>query len=269
MESGRKISVMGILNLTHDSFYAGSRIGTADPERAVRKAEQMVSEGADILDFGACSTRPGSIPVDPETEWKRLSPALRAVRDALPETRISVDTFRAGVVERVHDLIGDFLVNDISAGEDDPAMLGTVGRLGLPFIAMHKRGTPATMDTLATYGDVTAEVLQYFRIFADKADCFGISDWILDPGFGFAKTVDQNYELLRNLSAFGEFRRKVLVGISRKSMICKPLGITPEEALPATSALHLEALRGGASILRVHDVAAAVQVVGLYRHLIR
>ena len=267
MDSGRKISVMGILNLTDDSFYAGSRIGTADTARAVRKAEEMVAEGADILDFGACSTRPGSIPVDPGTEWKRLSPALRAVRDAFPGIRISVDTFRSEVVRRVHDLIGDFLVNDISAGEDDPAMLETVGELSLSYVAMHKRGTPATMDSLALYEDVTAEVLRYFREFAAKAERAGITDWIADPGFGFAKTAAQNYELLRNLPSFGVLGKPVLVGISRKSMIYKPLGITPEEALPATSALHLEALRGGASILRVHDVAAAVQVVGLYRLL--
>ncbi len=267
MDSRRKISVMGILNVNEDSFFPGSRIRPGDPDQAVLMAGKMIEEGADILDFGACSTRPGSDPVDSETEWKRLAPALKAVRNAFPAIPISVDTFSSSVVERAFDLVGRILVNDISAGEDDPAMLGTVGRLGLPCVAMHKRGTPRTMASLTTYGKVTEEVLAYFRTFAEKAERAGISEWYPDPGFGFAKTVEQNYELLRNLKAFLSLGHPVLIGISRKSMIWKPLGITPEEALPATSALHLEALREGASILRVHDVAEAVRTVGLYRRL--
>ncbi len=267
MESNRKISVMGIINLTDDSFYPESRIRPSDTAGAVRRAIKMVEEGADILDFGACSTRPGSVPVSPETEWERLAPVLDEVRKALPGVRISIDTFRSSVVKRAHALIGDFLVNDISAGEDDPSMLETVGRLSLSYIAMHKKGTPETMDSLAQYSDVTGEVLQYFRDFGTRAAQSGITDWILDPGFGFAKTVGQNYELLRNLSSFQELGRPLLVGISRKRMVWELLGITPEKALPATSALHLEALRGGASILRVHDVPEAVQVIRLYREL--
>lgn len=278
MDARRKIEVMGILNLTDDSFHAASRYlgsdGNVDVSRLVERAGDMLDEGADILDLGACSSRPGADIIGPQEEWRRLEPALQALTAAFPDLRFSVDTTWSAVVEKVHDTFGPFLVNDISAGEDDPAMLPAVGHLGLPYVAMHKRGSPATMQDLTDYPEavdlspVTAAVLDYFKDFARKAEEYGIRDWILDPGFGFAKTLEQNYELLRELSVFQSFGRPILVGVSRKSMIYKKFGITPEEALPATQVLHLAALERGASILRVHDVAEACRTVALYRELL-
>ncbi len=260
---------MGIVNLTDDSYFSESRCISV--EEALRRVEQMVQEGVDIVDVGACSTRPGSIPVGAQEEWRRLEPVLRTIRDAFPDLRISVDTYWACVVENVYNLIGDFMVNDISAGEDDPLMLPTVGRLGLEYVAMHKRGTSLTMQSMTEYGDIAAELVSYFRDFASKAHDAGIRKWILDPGFGFAKTVEQNYEILTGLSdiiaSLQVYSPRVLVGVSRKSMIYKPLDITPEEALPATQAVHMAALLNGADILRVHDVLEARQTVGLYRLL--
>ncbi len=263
-DKNRKIDVMGIINLTDDSYYSASRCIT--PAEAAVLAGVHVREGASILDVGACSSRPGSVPVGPDAEWVRLKPALELIRREYPDVRISVDTYWSDVVVKVHDLIGDFMVNDISAGEDDPNMLVTVGRLGLEYVAMHKRGNPRTMQLLTDYNNVTEEVLEYFMFFNRKAAENGIEKWVADPGFGFAKTISQNYELLNGLGRFLEIPgdRKVLVGISRKSMVYKPLGISPEEALPATQALHLSALQNGADILRVHDVAEAVRTVSLY-----
>jgi len=253
---------MGIINVNGDSFYAASR--AAGAEAAVERARCMLEEGADILDLGACSTRPGAEQPSEKEEWRRLKPALEAIRKAFPEAKISVDTYRAGIVERTHDSIGPFLVNDISAGQMDARMLPLVGRLGLPYVAMHMRGTPETMQQFTEYTDITEDVMAYFEAFAAKADANGIRTWILDPGFGFAKTVEQNYELLRNMDRLQELGRPVLVGLSRKSMIYKPLGITPEEALAPTQVLHFVAMEKGADILRVHDVAAAVNTVKLY-----
>lgn len=257
---------MGIVNLTDDSYYAESRCSCADT--AIRRATQLLSEGADIIDLGACSTRPGSQPVGEEEEWRRLAPVLESMKREFPDVRISVDTYWSSVVEKAYDLVGPFIVNDISAGEDDPAMLPTVGRLGLEYIAMHKRGDSVTMQTLTDYKDVVAEVRDYFHKFAIKAGEAGIARWTLDPGFGFAKTVEQNYTLLSNLDTlkidYNGFSPRILVGISRKSMIYKLLDITPDEALPATQALHFAALCRGADILRVHDVKEAVQTVTLY-----
>ena len=267
----RKIQLLGIVNLTDDSYYAASR--AQDPDAFLRRVGTMLAEGADWIDIGACSTRPGAQPVGADEEWRRLEPALTTLTEAIPGLRFSVDTTWSAVIEKVHDRFGPFLINDISAGEDDPAMLPTVGRLELPYVAMHKRGTPATMQDLTDYPEadglspVTAAVLAYFQDFARKAEQAGIRDWILDPGFGFAKTLEQNYDLLRELEAFRDLGRPILVGVSRKSMIYKKFGITPEEALPATQVLHLAALQHGASILRVHDVAEAVRTVALYREL--
>ena len=182
-----------------------------------------------------------------------------------PGLRISIDTYWSSVVRNAYDVIGNFTVNDISAGEDDPEMLSTVGALGLQYVAMHKRGTPQTMQEMTDYESVTDAVLEYFCRFSLKAEEAGIKDWILDPGFGFAKTIAQNYELLRNLADFRRFGRPLLVGISRKSMIYKRFGITPEESLPATQVLHLHALNCGADVLRVHDVAEAARTVAIYR----
>ena len=267
MNKNRQIDIMGIVNLTDDSYFSASRC--ASPSQAVALASRLVDEGASILDFGACSTRPGAEAVGAEEEWRRLRPALEAVRKEFPDVRISVDTYWSDVVRRAYDAIGDFVVNDISAGEDDPQMLPLVGRLGLTYVAMHKRGTPQTMQSMTDYEDVTAAVTDYFSDFAERTEQAGVRDWILDPGFGFAKTLEQNYQLMRDLSRFKTAfpSRKLLVGVSRKSMVYRLLGITPEESLSATQALHLHALQNGADILRVHDVAQAAQTVSLYRML--
>lgn len=277
----QSIHIMGILNLTPDSFYAGSRVAGAD---ALSRARRMWADGADVVDLGACSTRPGAPQPSLEEEWARLEPVLLEMagyalsgdsgplplsgggqapgRDFPP---ISIDTYRAEIVRRAYETIGPFLVNDISAGGMDPEMLETVGRLGLPYVAMHMRGTPENMQGLTDYDDVVEEVLRYFRNFGAKAADAGIREWILDPGFGFAKTVEQNYELLRRLREITQaFDWPVLAGLSRKSMIYKVLGITPEEAMPATQVLNMAALERGATWLRVHDVAPAVQTARLY-----
>ena len=275
----RPILLMGILNLTDDSFYPGSRFlkdGRADIDSLLRSADAMLREGADVLDIGACSTRPGAKGIDTEEEWRRMADALAALRKAFPTIPFSIDTTRSLIIRRAVDTAGDIWVNDISAGEDDPDMLRTAAEMGLPYIAMHKRGTPGTMQALATYepdpdrpelSAVTAALLRYFAAFAHRAEAAGLQDWILDPGFGFAKTVEQNWQLLRELPALRETGRAVLAGISRKSFLYRPLGILPEEALAATQAAHLAALEGGADLLRVHDVAAAAQTVQVYRLL--
>ncbi|MCM1501731.1 MAG: dihydropteroate synthase [Bacteroidales bacterium] len=271
----RKIDIMGIVNITDNSYFASSRClsddGKADISRIVERTGRMIDEGATIIDIGACSTRPGSEPVGEAEEWRRLAPALEAIRNAFPDIKISIDTWWSSVVENAYSLIGPFIVNDISSGEDDPKMLETAGRLGLEYIAMHKRGTPKTMQGMCGYSDVTEEVLQYFCEFSSKAEKAGIDGWIIDPGFGFAKTIEQNYQLMRELERFSEpicgTRHRVLAGVSRKSMIFRLLDITPEESLPQTQVLHLAALQNGADILRVHDVAEAVRTVKLYRML--
>lgn len=265
MNKDRNIDIMGIVNLTDDSYFAQSRC--CDVDAALSRVCSLVENGADIIDFGACSTRPGSEPVGAAQEWKRLEPVLSVVREEFPEIRISVDTWWSEIVSRTYDLIGDFMVNDISAGEDDPDMLPTVGRLGLQYVAMHKRGSSKIMQSLTDYNDIIVDLLEYFENFAEKALQFEIKDWILDPGFGFAKTVGQNYELLAHLDGLKKLRRPLLVGVSRKSMIYNTLEISPEEALPATQVLHLKALQNGADILRVHDVSEAARTVSLYRLL--
>lgn len=270
-DKNRDITVMGIVNITDNSYYSPSRCldssGECDITKTMSAIGRMLEEGAGIIDIGACSTRPGSEPVGEEEEWRRLGPVLKTVSREFPDIRISIDTYWASVVRKSHDSIGNFIVNDISAGEDDPDMLDTVGKLGLPYIAMHKRGTPKTMQSLCKYGNITTDIVNYFSNFSEKAEKAGITDWIIDPGFGFAKTVDQNYELMANLEKFHLFGRKILIGISRKSMIFRLFGITPEEALPQTQVLHFEALRKGADILRVHDVAEACRTIETYRKL--
>ena len=265
MDTNRQIDIMGIVNLTDDSYFAKSRC--TSPDHALALAARHIADGASILDVGAVSTRPGACPVSEDEEWRRLAPVLETLRREFPAVRISVDTTSASLVEKAYGLIGDFIVNDISAGEDDRMMLQTAGRLGLTYIAMHKRGNPRTMQQLTDYGDVVADVRLYFEQFVSKAKENGIRDWILDPGFGFAKTLEQNYALLRSLGGFRNIDggRKLLVGISRKSMIYKALEISPEAALPATQVVHLRALENGADILRVHDVAEAARTLSLYR----
>lgn len=269
MKNERQIEIMGIVNLTDDSYFADSRC--LDVAAAVSRIETLLNEGADIIDIGACSTRPGSVPVGAEEEWRRLKPVLEVLHSDFQGVKVSIDTYWSDVVQKTYDTIGDFIVNDISAGEDDPCMLPLVGRLGLQYVAMHKRGTSQNMQSLTDYADVTAEVKAYFKSFAQKARECGVKNWVLDPGFGFAKTVEQNYTLLNSLSFLRDdyqgYSPKILVGVSRKSMIYKPLGITPEEALSATQAVHAVALMNGADILRVHDVSTALQTVTLLKYL--
>lgn len=268
----KDIKIMGIVNITDNSYFASSRClssnGEPDIETILARVGRMIEAGADIIDIGACSTRPGSEAVGEETEWKRLNPALKAVRDSFPDLSISIDTYWSSVVKKCYNLIGQFIVNDVTSGEFDKAMLPTVGEIDLPYVAMHMRGTPKTMQNLTCYPKgVVQEVYDYFAKFREKTERNGISNWILDPGFGFAKTIDQNYELMKELDKFEDFEKKILVGISRKSMIFKLFNITPEESLPATQALHLAALQKGASILRVHDVAETARTVEIFRRV--
>lgn len=233
-------AIMGIINLTPDSFFPDSRCSVQD---AAARIARMLDDGADIIDIGAISTRPGAGDVGTEEEWRRLSPVL----PMLEGVRFSVDTTSAEIVRRVFREAGPFIVNDISAGEDDPEMLPAVAGLGLEYVAMHKRGNPRTMDSLCSYPrGVVAELAGYFQNFADRAEALGIRNWVLDPGFGFAKTEEQNLELLERLGEFKAFGRPILVGIADKRF-------THGE----TEKYHRIALRNGADILRVHDVAAA------------
>lgn len=276
MERTRKIEVMGIVNITDDSYFAESRcLDGQSVDKAVERTGRLLEEGADIIDIGACSTRLGALQIGPDEEWRRLEPVLRALSGEFPSARISIDTYWSSVVERAYGLIGSFTVNDISAGEDDPKMLPLVGKLGLPYIAMHKKGTPLTMQSLCSYppshreglSDVSCAVSDYFDAFALRAKEYGITDWVMDPGFGFAKDLEQNWTLMREMDKILKPGHKTLVGVSRKSMIYRMFGITPEESLPATQALHMAALDKGADILRVHDVAEAVRTVRIWSKL--
>lgn len=276
MERTRKIEVMGIVNITDDSYFAESRcLDGQSVDKAVERTGRLLEEGADIIDIGACSTRPGALQIGPDEEWRRLEPVLRALSGEFPSARISIDTYWSSVVERAYGLIGSFTVNDISAGEDDPKMLPLVGKLGLPYIAMHKKGTPGTMQSLCSYppshreglSDVSCAVSDYFDAFALRAKEYGITDWVMDPGFGFAKDLEQNWTLMREMDKILKPGHKTLVGVSRKRMIYRMFGITPEESLPATQALHMAALDKGADILRVHDVAEAVRTVRIWSKL--
>lgn len=256
--------VMAIVNLTPDSFYASSRHASYDVVR--ESVERAVREGATIVDLGGYSSRPGADEVSVDEEWRRVEMGLKAVRDAEVGVVVSIDTFRSEIVRRAYEGYGPFIVNDISAGEADRAMIATVAELGLPYVAMHMRGTPETMQSLTDYeAGVTEGVVEYFRERVKVLEAAGIArdNIILDPGFGFAKTVEQNYELLAGLKALRALGYPLLIGVSRKSMIYRALGITPQEALPGSLALAWEALRGGEAIVRVHDVAATHQVVEL------
>lgn len=263
-----KPSVMGIINLSPLSFYGQSACLTEEDFAA--RFEKMLKDGADIIDIGACSTRPGLKSITGEQEWELLKPALKIVLRNFPFAEISIDTFRSDIVERSFDFVGDFIINDISSGEDDSGMLPMASKLQLPYIAMHKRGTPETMQQMCQYDNVTEEVREYFVEFTARAESIGIKDIIIDPGFGFAKNAEQNYQLLRSLGrmkidspATGK-SYPVLAGISRKSMIYKFLEISPEESLHATSALNLQALINGADILRVHDVKEAKEIIKIF-----
>lgn len=257
--------VMTIVNVTPDSFYDGSR--TFTEEEIERHVVQAIEQGADMLDVGGYSSRPNADEVSVEEEIARVDRAMRVIRRVYPEVVVSIDTFRAEVVRRVVDKWGDCIVNDISAGELDPQMIATVARLGLPYVAMHLRGTPVTMQSMTNYDDIVEEVRQYFVHKLDELHRAGIEDVVIDAGFGFAKTLEQNYQLMSGLHRLGDLGAPILVGISRKSMIYRLLDCTPAEALNGTTALHFEALRQGAKILRVHDTREAVEVVRIYNQL--
>lgn len=256
---------MGIVNVTPDSFYADSRTKTeADIERRV---EMMLTQGADMLDLGGYSSRPGAAEVSVDEESRRLALGLKVVRRLAPEIPVSVDTFRSLVARRcVVDWDAD-IINDISGGLLDPQMASTVASLQVPAVVMHTRGTPATMQQLTHYARPVADVLAELAMRVSEFRRAGVADVIADPGFGFAKTVEQNYQLMASLREFRALEAPLLVGISRKSMIFKPLSITPAESLPGTIALNMAALERGASILRVHDVAEAVQTVKIFKML--
>jgi dihydropteroate synthase len=265
--------VMGILNVTPDSFFSGSRtLGNADAasvgnyDTVKQKAAQLLSEGADIIDIGGCSTRPGSDSVSEEQELERVKLGVSVVRELSKDVLISIDTFRSEVARKAVEEFGADIINDISGGLLDEKMLTVVAELGVPYILMHMRGTPDTMNSLTDYPDgVIAGVAAEMRERIVAATQAGIGDIILDPGLGFAKTVDQNYELLTKLPQLQALldNRPILIGLSRKSMIYKPLNITPADSLPATIALDVIALERGAAIIRVHDVAPAVQSVAV------
>ena len=265
--------VMAIVNLTPDSFYSGSRhISYAE---ACRSVEQAIADGATIIDLGGYSSRPGAEDISVDEEWARVRLGLEAVRSAEQGVVVSIDTFRSEIVRRAYAEFGEFIVNDISAGELDEDMLKTVAELGLKYVAMHMRGTPKNMQSLDDYPEgVVRVVYDYFVRRTEELTQAGIpqENIILDSGFGFAKSVEQNFELLAELNTLCELGYPVLAGLSRKSMIYRPLDITPDEALPGSLALAWEAMRGGATILRVHDVRATRQVVdlfNLYEHTLR
>ena len=252
--------VMGIINVTPDSFFAGSRAQAIDD--VLRQAEKMTGEGAVILDMGGQSTRPGSSPVAAAEESHRVIPAIRAVSERFPELIISVDTYYASVAEEAAS-VGAGIVNDISAGTLDADLLPTVARLGLPYIAMHMKGHPSTMQTDPLYENVTREVTDFFIGFSERLRLAGIDEWVLDPGFGFGKTIDHNFQLIRDLSAFQLLDRPVLMGISRKSTVYRTLGISAAEALNGTTVLHTLGLQAGVHILRAHDVREAREAIQL------
>jgi dihydropteroate synthase len=253
--------VMGILNVTPDSFYDGGMYQTR--EMIGIRASRMLEEGADILDIGACSTRPGSKQPDEAEEWKRLSVALEFIRDEFPEAVLSVDTFRAGIAARSVEEFGAEMINDVSGGNADPDMFATVGRLNVPYVLMHMQGTPSSMQQDPRYGDVVEDISLFFAERIRELNRMGVSDIILDPGFGFGKDLDHNYELMARLADFRIFERPLMVGISRKSMISKVLAGAAESSLNGTTVLNAAALLSNADILRVHDVRQARECITL------
>jgi dihydropteroate synthase len=252
--------IMGIINVTPDSFFDGN--DTLTTEDFVQKAKQMIEDGADILDIGGQSTRPGSDRIAADEEIKRVLPVLEAIKLNFPNILISIDTYHSAVAAAAV-AAGAAIVNDISAGEMDSQMMTTVAGLQVPYILMHLRGTPETMQTMTNYDNLVLNITDYFTVKIDACRKAGIKDIILDPGFGFAKTVAQNFELLKNLNLFNFYGLPILVGLSRKSTIYKTLDITPNEALNGTTVMNTIALLNGANILRVHDVKEAKEVVSL------
>ena len=257
--------VMGIINVTPDSFYSSSRVG--DEQTLVKRVQTMLADGVDVIDVGACSTRPGSESVDAKGEMKRLEWALAVIRRVAPDVILSVDTYRAEVARRCVEQWGIDIINDISGGTLDEKMFRTVADLRVPYVMMHMRGTPETMSAMTDYDNVTAEVLNWMSRRIDELRQLGVPDIIVDPGFGFAKTVEQNYELLSRLEAFHSLEAPLLVGVSRKRMIYIPLDCDASHALNGTTVVNTIALMQGAHILRVHDVRAAAEAVKLVTQL--
>ncbi len=259
--------VMGILNATPDSFYAGSR--QQSEADVVKRIETIISEGGALIDVGGYSSRPDAADVSEADEWARLEPVLSRLQRDYPQVPVSVDTFRSAIARRAVEEYGVAMINDISGGSLDEGMYATIATLGVPYVLMHMRGTPRTMQQQTDYDDVVEAVMMYFASELRTLRRLGVVDVILDPGFGFAKTLDQNYTLMRALSEFeARFEEPLLVGISRKSMIYRLLGGTPDDSLNGTTVLHTYALMHGANILRVHDVRAAVEAVRITRRLL-
>jgi dihydropteroate synthase len=257
--------VMGILNVTPDSFFDGGKY--KDESTILNQIESMLKAGATFIDVGGYSSRPGANDVNETEELNRVIPVIELILEHFPDTLISVDTFRSEVAKKSIEA-GAALINDISAGKLDNYMLSTIGKLGVPFIMMHMKGNPKNMQQQTDYKDLVKEVISYFAERIDAAHKEKINDIIIDPGFGFAKTLEQNYEILNNLELLKMLDKPILAGVSRKSMIYKTLETTSDKALNGTTALHMVALQNGSKILRVHDIKEAMECVTLYNHLI-
>ena len=256
--------IMGILNITPDSFYDGGRYNSKD--KIKKQIEKMVISGADIIDVGGYSSRPGAKDINIEDELNRVIPVIEIIKQKFPKTILSIDTFRSKVASEAI-ISGADIVNDISGGNLDSAMFETVSKHKVPYILMHMSGNPGNMMSKTNYENVTKDLCRYFSERIDKAKSCGINDIIIDPGFGFSKTTQQNYELLNNLEFFKEFQRPIVVGVSRKSMIYKTLNTTPDKALNGSSVLHTISLMKGANILRAHDVKEALECIKIVSQL--
>jgi dihydropteroate synthase len=257
-------AVMGIINLTPDSFYSASRYSSSDRD-LLRAVEKMLADGVDIFDFGGYSTRPDAKDILANEEIRRLSDGLETILKHFPDITVSIDTFRASVAAAMVKNFNVHIINDISGGTLDDLMFETIADLHVAYVLMHTRGVPQTMNNLTNYENLMAEIMDFFQKRIAQLRIFGVNDIIIDPGFGFAKTLQQNYEILSKLSWFKELKVPILAGISRKSMLCKLLDIEPKDALNATTAANMLALSGGANILRVHDVKEAKQAVKIYQ----
>lgn len=254
--------VMAVVNLTPDSFYPGNRFNTVS--EALNQIEKVVNEGANMVDLGAYSSRPGAVDISADEEWQRLAPVLKETRKKYPNLIVSVDTFRSQIVEKAVTEYGVGLINDISGGTLDQEMFGTIARLKVPYILMHMKGSPQTMQQQTTYSNLLKEIIAFFSSSIRRLTDLGAHDVIIDPGFGFAKNLEQNYELMARLNELQIIERPILVGVSRKSMIYRLLDIEPENSLNGTIVLNTLALQKGASILRVHDVAEAVETIKIF-----
>ena len=257
--------VMGVLNVTPDSFYDGGRYTVK--EKIVSKVEKMILEGVDFIDIGAYSSRPGAVIISYEEELKRLSETMELLRAGFPEPIISIDTFRSGIARKMVEEYEADMINDISAGDMDKEMFSTIADLQIPYVMMHMQGTPRTMQKNPKYDNVVKDILTFFSGKVEELKLLGVDNVILDPGFGFGKTLDHNYELMNGLGQFSVLNKPIMIGVSRKSMIGKLLGCTPDEALNGTIVLNTVALMKGIDILRVHDVKEAVEAIRIVEKL--